>query len=238
MAYRAIIFDLQGTLIRPAPRRAMYDSVMEMGHELGVDPIRFASLWFSHGTQRGTHPTSMPALPWIESNLETVCNDLGIELDALTRRRLAKMRQALILQTLKPQRGALKALTRMRGKGLKTAVIGDTPSEVPSLFHKTELAQHLDLSLLSCGAGYEQDDPRLFQQVLDGLGLPGELCIYVSARCDASLDAAAELDMRTIRFAPGLTEDGEPVSLCAHETRGTMLELTWLATGMRDLEAV
>ncbi|XAL98759.1 hypothetical protein OT109_14365 [Phycisphaeraceae bacterium D3-23] len=227
MPYRAIIFDLQGTLIRRPHHRAMFDSARAMADELGVDPIAFASLWFRHGS----HTPSQRALPWIESNLEAVCKELGVELDVPTRRRLATMREELILQTLTPQRGAIKALTTMRGRGLRTAVIGDTPSELPPLFHHTELAKHIDVSLLSCGSGYRHDDPRVFKAILDELGLPASVVLYVSGRCDQSLDIAEGLKLRPIRFCPDLMVEGLPAPLCAYETRGTMLELTWLATG-------
>ncbi|MEM9415830.1 MAG: HAD family hydrolase [Planctomycetota bacterium] len=233
MPYRAIIFDLQGTLIRRPHPRAMCDSVREMATELGVDPIEFASLWFQHGS----HSPSQRTLPWIESNLQAVCVALGVELDVPTRRRLSAMREELILQTLTPQRGALKALTMMRGRGLRTAVIGDTPSELPPLFHQTELAKHIDISLLSCGSGYRHDDPRVFKKILEELGLPPSVVLYVSGRCDQSLDIAESLKLRPIRFCPDLMVDGMPAPLCAHETRGTMLELAWLATG-RSRQAV
>jgi len=228
MSYRAIIFDLHGTLIRKAPRRAMFDSVVAMAQELGVDPIRFASLWFNHGS----HNWAQRDLPWIETNLEAVCEELGVALDANTRRRLAKTREELIMQTLTPQRGAVAALTKMRGRGLRIAVIGDTPAEVPPLFQNTALAKHIDLTLLSCGASYQHDDPRVFETVVKELGLPPTLCMYVSGQCDGSLDTAAALEMRTVRYCTDLMIDGEPAPLCAHESRGTMLELLWLATGM------
>lgn len=233
MAYRAIIFDLTGTLVRQAPRRAMLDSIVEMAQELNVDPIHFASLWFSHGS----HNSDERELPWIESNLETVCFELGVELDVDTRRRLAHVRHDLIMQTLTPQYGAVAALTKMRGRGLRTAVIGDTPAELPPLFQKTRLARHIDISLLSCGASYRHDDPRVFQRILEEFGLPGGLCMYVSGRCDRSLDIAASLKMRAVRYCPGLLVGGKPAPLCPHETRGTMRELCSLATGQKDAAA-
>ncbi|MFI4861679.1 MAG: HAD family hydrolase [Phycisphaerales bacterium JB063] len=227
MPYRAVIFDLQGTLVRRPHERAMFDSVRCMAEALGVDSIEFASHWFRHGS----HSPSQRALPWIESNLEAVCLEMGVALDVHTRRRLAQMREALILQTLTPQRGAIKALTTMRCRGIRTAVIGDTPSDLPQLFHETEIARHIDVSLLSCSSGYRHDDPRVFRKVLESLGLPPSVVMYVSGRCDQSLDIASALKLRPIRFCPDLMVDGMPAPLCDYETRGTMLELTWLATG-------
>lgn len=228
MANRAVIFNLYGTLVHETSQRAMLDATVRMAHELGVDPIRFASLWFHHAEQT----PSDRALAWIESNLDRVCKDMGVELHPVLRRRLARQRDELMVKTLFPRQGALKGLAKLCGHGLKTAVVGDTPPDVPPLLHDSELAKHLDVVLLSTSNTWRHDDPRVFARVIKELGVPAETCIYVSAGSGEDLHLAQSLGMTAVQLDPERNEydridDGphDPIRRV-----GTLLEVYWLAT--------
>lgn len=232
MSHHAVIFDLRGTLlIEPPPQFTLSATVMQ-AKSLHVDPIRFASCWFEHAHQT---PHNIE-LPWIESNLQSVCDDLGIRLDPLLRRRLAEQRERVIRRTLRPRRGAVRALTRLRAAGVRTAAIGDVPPDVRIMLQQTELARHLDLELLSTSGTCRHDDPRVFRSAIKQLGLPAEACLYVSAGSLDELDTADRLGMQAIAFRPTDDDGDEAASTPAISTYGgypvvgTMIEVYWLAT--------
>ena len=229
MANRAVIFNLYGTLVHETSQRAMLDATVRMAHELGVDPIQFASLWFHHAEQT---PQDR-ALAWIESNLDRVCKDINIDLHPLLRRRLARQRDDLMVQTLFPRQGALRGLAKMRGHGLKTAVVGDTPPDVPPLLQNTELAKHLDLVLLSTSNTWRHDDPRVFARVIKELGVPAHTCLYVSTGSGEDLHLAQSVGMTAVQLDPDMNEydriTAGPPELIRRV--GILLEVYWLATG-------
>lgn len=228
MPHRAVIFNLYGTLVHEQRRRAMFDATVQMAHELGVDPIRFASCWFRHAEQT----PGDRALAWIESNLTAVCDELNIDLHPVLRRRLGRQRDELMIKTLFPRQGALKGLAKIRGQGLKTAIVGDTPPDVPPILHGMEMARHLDVVLLSTSNTWRHDDPRVLARVTDELGVPASTCMYVSAGTGDDLHHARSVGMTAVQLDPKLDEyDPTPYDPnTGYHRVGTLLEVYWLAT--------
>jgi FMN phosphatase YigB (HAD superfamily) len=232
MRHLAVIFDLRGTLLVEPPPQFTLNATMLQANSLQVDPIRFASCWFEHAHQTPRHIE----LPWIESNLQAVCDDLGIRLDPLLRRRLAEQRERVIRQTLKPRRAAVRTLTRIRAAGLRTAVVGDVPPDVRVMLQQTDIARHLDVELLSTSGTCKHDDPRIMRRTLKELGLPGDACLYVSTGGFDELDAADYLGMHPVAFRPPDDEDEDddatasPTTFGGYPAVSTMIEVYWMAT--------
>lgn len=228
MNYHAVIFDLRGTLLREPTPQFTLNATMLQARSLHVDPIRFASCWFEHAHQT----TSEIEMPWIESNLQAVCDDLGVELDPMLRRRLAKQRELMIRKTLAPRRGAVMALTRLRAAGLRTAVVGDVPPDVRIMLQQTELAKHIDLELLSTSGSWRHTDPRVLRHTIDKLGLPAESCLYVSAGDLDELDAAEQYGLQPVAFRAD--DEGiackAPSYTASYPCACTMIEVYWQAT--------
>lgn len=227
MHYHAVIFDLRGTLLEECPPRLSLNATMAQARSLRVDPIRFASCWFNHAHQTPKHID----LPWIESNLQAVCEDLGVGLDQMLRRRLAEQRERVIRRTLKPRRGAVRALTRLRAAGLRTAVVGDVPPDVRLMFGQTQLAKHIDHALLSTSGTCRHTDPRVLRHTLRGLGLPAKTCLYLTAGGLEELDHAERFGLQPVAFRPEQEGDEESVYEPAgpYPCVGTMIEVVWMA---------
>ncbi|MEO0474627.1 MAG: HAD family hydrolase [Planctomycetota bacterium] len=225
MHYHAAIFDLRGTLLKDPEPHFMLNAITMQARSLRVDPIRFASLWYHHAHQSYTDIE----LPWIESNLQAVCNELEIELDPLLRRRLAEQREEVIRQTLKPRRGAVRMLTRLRAAGVKTAVVGDVPPDVRVMLQQTELAKHIDVELISTSGSCKHTDPRVLRHTIKQLGLPAHTCLYVTAGGLDELDTADQFGLQPIAFRE--SEDDEYITdlVGGYPRAGTMIEVYWHA---------
>lgn len=231
MTYHAVIFDLRGTLLREPPPHFTLNATMMQAKSLRVDPIRFASAWFDHA-----HKTPVDIeMPWIESNLQAVCDDLDVELDPLLRRRLASQRERVILKTLRPRRGAVIGLTRLRAAGLRTAVVGDVPPDVRLMLNNTPLADHIDLELLSTSGSCRHTDPRVLNRTVKELGLPAETCLYVSGGGVDELDAADRLGMHPIAFRPEDDEQASTSPTGGYPSVGTIIEVVWHATETQNV---
>ena len=235
MHYHAVIFDLRDTLLNEPPPQFMLNATMIQARSLHVDPIRFASAWFDHAHQTATDIE----MPWIESNLQAVCADLGIDLDPMLRRRLARQREAVIRKTLRPRRGAVLGLTRLRASGLRTAVVGDVPPDVRLMLQQTELAKHIDLELLSTSGSCRHDDKRVLLRTIKELGLPPETCLYVTAGGIDELDQAADLGLSPIAFrAEDETHSPDAMITGQYPVAGTMIEVFWHATDSAEMAGV
>ena len=226
MHYHAAIFDLRGTLLKDPEPHFTLNATMMQARALRVDPIRFASLWYHHAHQSFANIE----LPWIESNLQSVCDELGIELDPMLRRRLAQQREQVIRKTLTPRRGAVRMLTRLRAAGIKTAVVGDVPPDVRVMLQQTELADHLDFELLSTSGSCKHTDPRVLRHTINILGLPPKTCLYITAGGLDELDNADRFGLQAIAFRE--SEDDAYITdlVCGYPRAGTMIEVYWLAT--------
>jgi len=230
MSYHAVIFDLRGTLLKQTRPHFTLSATMAQAKRLRVDPIRFASCWFHYAHQSPKHID----LPWIESNLQSVCNELGVPLDPMLRRQLAEQREQVIRRTLTPRRGAVKTLTRLRAAGLRTAVVGDVPPDVRLMLQQTELSKHLDLEVLSTSGSCRHTDPRVLRHTLDALGLPARTCLYVSGGGLDELDTADQFGLRPVAFKPEDDESYNPETFSGYPRIGTMIEVLWLATEDAD----
>jgi len=227
MQYHAVIFDLRGTLLKEPPPHFMLNATMIQARSLNVDPISFASSWFDHAHQTA----SDIEMPWIESNLQSVCDDLGIALDPMMRRRLANQREQVILKTLKPRRGAVLGLTRLRAAGLRTAVVGDVPPDVRLMFQNTRLSEHIDFELLSTTGSCRHSDKRVLLRTIYELGLPPAACLYVTSGGLAELNAADELGLHPLAFrAEDESEDKAELMTGQYPSVSTMIEVYWHAT--------
>ena len=227
MHYHAAIFDLRGTLLKEPPPQFTLNATMIQARALHVDPIRFASAWFDHAHQT---PVDVE-LPWIESNLQAVCDDLGVTLDPLMRRRLAKQREAVIRKTLKPRQGAVIGLTRLRAAGLRTAVVGDVPPDVRLMLNSTELADHIDFELLSTSGSCRHTDKRVLLRTIKELGLPPSTCLYVTAGGIDELEHAEDYGLQPVAFrAEDEEHDAAARVTGRYPVVGTMIEVLWHAT--------
>lgn len=225
MHTHAAIFDLRGTLLKDPEPHFTLNATMMQAKSLRVDPIRFASCWYHHAHQT----VENIELPWIESNLQAVCDELEIELDPLMRRRLAEQREQVIRKTLEPRRGAVRMLTRLRAAGIKTAVVGDVPPDVRQMLQQTDLAKHLDFELLSTSGSCKHTDPRVLRHTIDKLGLPPHTCLYVTAGGLDELDQADFYGLQPIAFREA--EDDEYITdlVGGYPRAGTMIEVYWHA---------
>jgi putative hydrolase of the HAD superfamily len=96
---------------------------------------------------------------------------------------------------------SVPALQALRGRGLKTAVVSNTPWGSPADLWREELerlglAEHLDAAVFCRDAGWRKPDRRIFERALRVLGVAADEALFVGddPRWDSVGAAAAGMD--------------------------------------------
>jgi HAD superfamily hydrolase (TIGR01509 family) len=166
---RAILYDLDGVLIDSA--RAWHRALLRGLAEAGRPPVPWDRFQPSFG--QGVEADRDAYFPgWTVAELEACyARCFPAELDAIE---------------LNP--GAAELLAELRARGLRQAVVTNTPRALALevLAHKG-LAPHLD-ALAAAGEAAEKPAPELIWLALERLAIPREQALYVG---DSATDLAA-----------------------------------------------
>ena len=137
-AYKAVIFDLFGTLI-DLPN--YHENRDEMADVLGIDRDVLEGEWAEvmHGLMTGSFPS-------IEAGLMHICRSLGVypgedQIKASARMRLEYSRDAFI-----PRPGVIETHAALKNRGYKVGLISNCMEEVARLWDSTPFAPLFDVA--------------------------------------------------------------------------------------------
>ena len=187
MKYRAVIFDLFGTLVDNflLPE---YNAVLDrLAAILGVAPDDFQQWWRDSFDDRcsGKHPDQRAGkmnVPVTEQQLEEAF----------------RVRLAYTAGSLKPRPDTIATIEAVRGAGLKTALVSDCTGEVPILWPDSPFGGLFDATIFSCRAGVKKPDPRIYHLATDAIGVKPEECLYVGDGSSSELTGARAVGMHAV----------------------------------------
>jgi putative hydrolase of the HAD superfamily len=136
----------------------------------------------------------------LEEYLRIVGARLGIRPTQKHLERVLTIRTDAHRRLFVPRSDALATLTRLRALGLRAALVSNTSSEVPPLWHESPLAALVDVTVFSCTEGLMKPDRRIFQLAASRLGVEPIECFYVGDGADDELDGARAVGMDAILF--------------------------------------
>jgi putative hydrolase of the HAD superfamily len=203
MKYRAVIFDLFGTLVDNFSRAEYQRVLKDMTSVLQVPEEDFGRAWRGSFPERvnGTHATH-------QASIEHICRALGVPVSREQIERAAELRLAYTLRSMVPRPGAVTTLARLRDRGKKTALISDCSPETPAVWGKTPFASLFDTAVFSCVAGLKKPDRRIYLMASDSLGVAPEDCLYIGDGSSRELTGAREAGMHPVMIRdPGETDD-------------------------------
>jgi putative hydrolase of the HAD superfamily len=195
-AKRAIVFDLWGTLV-PFPAGCMDGILEQIAGLLDTPYPDLAQLWDETWPERATSD--------LVSYLRGICARLGLRPTPEQLDRVLKIRADAHSQLFVPRSDAPPTLTCLRSLGIRTAVVSNTSSEVPPLWHSSPLAGMIDVQVFSCTEGLMKPDRRIFELVTRRLGVVPNECLYVGDGADDELDGARAVGMEALLLRPGDT---------------------------------
>ncbi len=203
MKYRAVIFDLFGTLVYNTPLTDSDNVLKQMASVLLAPSKDFVASWHGMFTERmtGTFKNYQGCIQRICTDLKVLADEEQVELAAKTR--FDMTRNELI--TL--HEGALDVLSHLRAKGYRTGLISNCSFEATRIWGETRLAPLIDVAVFSCSVGMMKPDPRIYGLVTEQLNVKPQDCLYVADGIGQELAIATQIGMHSIQIlVPGENE--------------------------------
>lgn len=201
MPFRAVVFDLFGTLVEVLPLESYRAMVERMADAVGASGSGFLDAWF-----RSRHERLVGKFASLEDNIRFVLEALGLEARDEGVQEAVRINESFVLgmfQNFKPD--ALDTVRAIRKCDLLLALMSDCYQTAASGWFETPLAPYFNASIFSCREGARKPDPRLYKRVCHKLRLQPFECLYVGDGGGNELEGAAAAGM-----TPVLVENDVP----------------------------
>ena len=192
MKYKAVIFDVFGTLVDIFSLEEYRLFLNDLCAVLGVAPADFMSRWDEKADERalGTVP--------VAEQLRALCRGLGVDVTPAQLARAVEMRVDFVRGVLVPRDDAASTLAALRERGLKVGVISDCSEEVVAAWPETPLAPLVDEAVLSAAVGMKKPDPRVYELACRRLGVEPSACLFVGDGGSRELTGASAVGMAAV----------------------------------------
>ncbi len=218
MKYRAVIFDLFGTLVDSFSVREHERILSEMAAVLSAPHDDFVNSWLRLYVERATG-----VFATFEACIEHICQALELQPERHQIEQAARLRIDLTRRNLKPRRDALQTLSQLRALGHKTALISDCSPEVPILWEDTPFAPLMDASIFSSSVGLKKPDPRIYQIACERLAVEPHECLYVGDGGSRELTGASRVGMHPVLIRVPHLDEGDAHRVDAEEWQGPVI---------------
>ena len=192
MKYKAVIFDVFGTLVDIFSLEEYRLFLNDLCAVLGVAPADFMSRWDEKADERalGTVP--------VAEQLRALCRGLGVDVTPAQLARAVEMRVDFVRGVLVPRDDAASTLAALRERGLKVGVISDCSEEVVAAWPGTPLAPLVHEAVLSAAVGMKKPDPRVYELACRRLGVEPSACLFVGDGGSRELTGASAVGMAAV----------------------------------------
>ena len=201
MSYRAVIFDLFGTLVNGFTRQE-YDQVN--ARMAATVRVPYAEFWELMGeTYRDFCLGRYSAY---EDLISDVCSRTGVHANKAQITQAAAFHYEFIAAAIVPEPEVLETLDRLKERELRLGLISDCGPSVPMLFSQSPLASFIDVPVFSCEQRIKKPSREIYQRTSQCLQTEPHECIYVGDGSSQELTGAADVGMRPILKRTDLTD--------------------------------
>lgn len=192
MVYRAVVFDLWGTLAS-WPEVESRTFRRRWAEHLGVAVEELDAVWERPGfyERRETSP--------IASALAAAHDALGKDADLAE---IIEWRLDLARRALDPHAGVVATLSELRRRGISTGLISNCTEEVALVWDESPFAGLLDVAVFSATAGFMKPDRRIYELACSRLEIGPEECLFVGDGANDELLGAQRLRMTAVLVHP------------------------------------
>jgi putative hydrolase of the HAD superfamily len=196
--FRAVIFDLFGTLVPNFPSGRFKESLEAMAQAVGIEPDVFRRLWIKDtALERFTGK-----LPTIAANVRRICDLAGSTVTDKQVKEAVNLRHEFTRGVLDPRPDAVGTLLELKTASLCRGLISDCTPEVPDLWSSTPFAPLIDVPIFSCAVGLKKPDPRIYHLACERLRVKPAECLYIGDGSSHELEGAKNVGMTSILLAP------------------------------------
>lgn len=193
MKYKAVIFDLFGTLVDNLSVREVDSVLRQMALLLSAPPDGFVRLWIDTYNKRGTGVFQSS-----EAAIEYICRKLRVHPEDTETKLAARIMFDFMARSMTPRPGAIEVLSHLKSDGYKTGLITNCSSEAPAIWKTTSFAPWIDVAVFSCSVGLRKPDPRIYCVAADQLAVEPETCLYVGDGASQELTGASQVGMHPV----------------------------------------
>ena len=192
MKFKAIIFDLFGTLVDD-----FGSSVGQMHHEmaaaLAVPYEQFMQLWGQTAKMR-----IIGAFETVEASIKYVCDTMKVSPPAEQLEKAVEIRMKYIRQALRPRPDAISTVSELKNKGYKIGLLSNCSIEIPILWQATAFADLFDTTIFSSRERLKKPDARIYNLACARLDVMPASCLYIADGEDHELKAAASVGLHPV----------------------------------------
>jgi putative hydrolase of the HAD superfamily len=193
MKYKAVIFDLFGTLVEKYPLETYRQELREMAAAVNAPDEEFVRWWFDTYNDRGTG-----VFQSYEANIEYICEKLDVRAESAGISRAIEICRSYANHYLKIKSDAISLLTNIKTGGYKTGLISDCGVEIARVFNKLEFAPLFDAVILSCRVGVQKPDARIYRMATDIIKVETDDCLYIGDGDSNELTGATRAGMNAV----------------------------------------
>jgi len=193
MKYKAIIFDLFGTLVDSYSVQGYNRLLTNMASALELPTEDFSKLWRDTTFERG-----IGIFKTTEESIRYICNALKVSVSDENIRKCEQVRIKNTHKSLTPKNGAVDILKNLRGLGYKIGLITNCSAEVPLLWKETEFIYLFDVTIFSASVGMKKPDAQIYKLACEQLGVEPNDCLYFGDGDSNELSGASQLGMDAV----------------------------------------
>ncbi|MFX1377277.1 MAG: HAD family hydrolase [Promethearchaeota archaeon] len=193
MKYKAIIFDLFGTLVDNYSVQIYNKYLTNMASTLELPAEDFSKLWRDTIYERG-----IGIFKTTEESIRYICNKLNVSVSDEKIRKCNEIRLENTRKALTPKNGAVDILKRLRGIGYKIGLITNCSADVPFLWKETAFSDLFDTTLFSASVGLKKPDTQIYNLACKQLGVNPNECLFIGDGDGNELEGASQLGMDAV----------------------------------------
>lgn len=210
MKYRAVIFDLFGTLVDdlryPHRQELKYRRwKAEAAAILQVPIDDFTRVWSESLPLQSIGAIKGPLEPY-----KFICEALGSNVREEQLKYAVSIGLEYVRCALRPREGALETLSRLRDADIGTGLISNCLADTSALWPSTPFVGLFDASILSFEVGMVKPDPGIYELACDRLAVEPRDCLFIGDGGNGELTGASSVGMDAILIrATDDTENGD-----------------------------
>lgn len=192
--YKAILFDLFGTLVYHCPQEDFNFLMSNMSKELGLDLKTFIDLWMETSTERAIGKIT------VSENILIIANKQNIFPSKKTTAKITEIRKNFFKTRLTPRKETIETLTAIKAKGYKIGLISDCSFDIPSLFKETTMYKYFDTLIFSCEANTKKPHKEIYLRALQNLNISNDQALFIGDGGSNELTGAKNVGIDAIKL--------------------------------------
>ncbi len=193
MKYKAVIFDLFGTLVGKISQKERNKVLENIAGVLDIPADDFHRLWFGTFADRdaGVYAT-------VEDNFTAILHTLRKPVIPDNLRMAAKINNDYYAQAIRQRPYAEETLFELKCRSYKIGLISGCSPEVPLIFKALAIAKYFDSRVFSCAVKLSKPAPAIYELAVAQLRVKPEDCLYIGDGDGNELTGAAGAGMHPV----------------------------------------